>query len=39
VSVENHPEGGAVFRLSLARCLLAGPSASTGASAELAETG
>ncbi|MBV8166719.1 MAG: two-component sensor histidine kinase, partial [Alphaproteobacteria bacterium] len=39
VTVDNHPDGGAVFRLALSECRIAMPPRSTDAAAELAETG
>jgi signal transduction histidine kinase len=39
VTVENHPEGGAVFRLILSRNLVAVPAHSSASEAELAEIG
>ncbi len=38
VGVENHPEGGAVFRLTLFRSLIATPAHPAGTDAEFAET-
>jgi signal transduction histidine kinase len=37
VSVENHPDGGAVFRLTLARSLISAPTRASDAEAELVE--